>query len=252
MATHKQKQFGGTNLFNMQVNLFALIVTAILVFICMRFLTLLPEQYYFGFAKMVNPYGTSEFLVTPPSVSPDEYAALLERNGYNEFARFEEPAEGGVAQPIDRDARQLEISEQIIAAGQFNFWIAFLLKMTPPFLVGYFLFFVWKEDAILAVPTGAAFTAFLLCWPVILLWEQAVYGVWDKQRYLFIVLYLAYILLYYHLARLGCIASKLTLQAGFVRKGKIEIDWGKIVSSLLSTGVTAGITWIVTMAIAKA
>ena len=124
--------------------------------------------------------------------------------------------------------------------------------MLPPFLVGYFLYFVWKEDANLAVPAGAALTAFLLSWPVVILWEQAVLDVWDKQRYLFVVLYLAYIVLYYHLARLGCITSKLTLQAGFVRQSPIEIDWGKIISSLFSTGVTAGITWIVTMAIAKA
>jgi hypothetical protein len=124
--------------------------------------------------------------------------------------------------------------------------------MLPPFVVGYFLFFVWKEDAMLAVPTGAALTAFLLCWPVIVLWEQAVFDVWDKQRYLFVVLYFAYIVLYYHLARLGCITSKLTLQAGLARKGSVRIDWGKIVTSLLSTGVTAGVTWVVTMAIAKA
>jgi len=252
MATSRQKQFGIANLFNTKINLSALLVAAILVFICMRFLTLLPEQYYFGFAKMVDPYGTNEFLVTPPSISHDEYAELLERNSYSEFSRFEEPIEGGETQPIDHDTQQLAITEQIIAAGQFNFWVALLLKMAPPFLVGYFLFFAWKEDAMLAVPTGAALTAFLMCWPVVLLWEQAVYGAWDKQRYLFIVLYLTYILLYYHLARLGCIISKLTLQAGFVRESKIEIDWGKTISSLFSTGVTAGITWIVTIAIAKA
>ena len=245
-------RFSATRLFNAKVNLSALVVAAILVFIGVRFLTLLPEQYYFGFAKMVDPYSTSAFLVAPPSVSAEAYTELLERNDYSEFARYEELDEGGDAQRIDDDARQLEITEQIIEAGQFNFWIALLLKMVPPFLVGYFLFFVWKEEAMLAVPTGAALTAFLLSWPVVLLWEQAVYGVWDRQRYLFIVLYLAYILLYYHLARLGCITAKLTLDAGFVRKGKIEIDWGKTISSLLSTGVTVGVTWVVTIAIAKA
>lgn len=245
-------RFRATRLFNAKVNLSALVVAALLVFIGVRFLTLLPEQYYFGFAKMVDPYGTSAFLVTPPSVSAEEYTELMERNDYSEFARYEEPEEGGDAQRIDHDARQLEITEQIIEAGQFNFWTALLLKMVPPFLVGYFLFFVWKEDAMLAVPVGAALTAFLLCWPVVLLWDQAVYDVWGRQRYLFIVLYLAYILLYYHLARLGCIIAKLTLEAGFVRKGKIEVDWGKVISSLLSTGVTAGVTWVVTIAIARA
>lgn len=252
MAKSKQKQGGFKNMFHARINLSALLVAAILVFIGIRFLTLLPEQYYFGFAKMVDPYRTHEFLVTPPSISHDEYSALLKRNGYSEFARFEEPDNNGEMKPIDHDAKQLDITEQIIDAGQFNFWIALLLKMLPPFLVGYFLYFAWKEDSMLAVPTGAALTAFLMCWPVILLWDQAVYGVWDKQRYLFLVLYLTYILLYYHLARLGCIISKITMQAGFARQGKIEIDWGKSISSLFSTGVTAGITWIVTIAIAKA
>lgn len=252
MATPIQKRFRGPNLWNTKISLSAVIVAAILVFVSVRFLTLLPDQYYFGFAKMVDPYSSSEFLVTPPSVSAEEYEALLEQNGYSEFARFEEQEDGGEVQPIDHDSRQLAITEKIIEAGQFHFWIALLLKMLPPFVVGYFLFFVWKDDAMLAVPTGAALTAFLLCWPVIVLWEQAVFDVWDKQRYLFIVLYLAYIVLYYHLARLGCIFSKLTLQAGLVRKGSVRIDWGKIVTSLLSTGVTAGVTWVVTMAIAKA
>ncbi|HUU73691.1 MAG TPA: hypothetical protein VMW70_13770 [Burkholderiales bacterium] len=252
MATPVQKRFSSPNFWNAKVNLSALVVAAILVFVCVRFLTLLPEQYYFGFAKMVDPYGSSEFLVTPPSVSPEEYEALLERNGYSEFARFEEPEEGSGVQPIDHDSQQLVITEQIIEAGQFNFWIALCLKMLPPFVVGYFLFFVWKEDAVLAVPTGAALTAFLLCWPVVVLWEQAVFDVWDRQRYLFIVLYVAYIVLYYHLARLGCITSNLTLKAGLVRKGSVRIDWGKIVTSLVTTSVTAGVTWVVTMAIAKA
>ncbi len=252
MAILEQEQFSIKNLFNIKINLSALIVATILIFICIRFLTLLPEKYYFGFAKMVDSSVTHEFIVTPPSITNDEYLALLERNGYNEFSRFIEPAEGSNTQLINHDERQLEITEQIIAAGQFNFWIAFLLKMLPPFVVGYFLFFIWKEDAMFAVPTGAALTAFLMSWPVILMWDQVVYQVWDKQHYLFIVLYLAYILLYYHLARLGCIIAKFTFQAGFVRDSKIELDWGKAISSLISTGVTTGITWIVTMAIAKA
>jgi hypothetical protein len=252
MTTGKRTQPNIASMFDTKVNLPALIVATILVFLCVRLLTLLPDQYYFGFAKMVDPYGTNEFLVTPPSISHDEYAALLKRNGYGEFSHFEESTENGEIQPIDHSARQLAITEQILAAGQFNFWTALLLKMLPPFLVSYFIYLVWKEDAMLAAPTAAALTAFLLCWPVVLLWEQAVHEAWDKQRYLFIVLYLTYILLYYHLARLGCIASKLTLQTGIAHNSKIEIDWGKTISSLLSTGVTAGITWIVTMAIAKA
>lgn len=247
----------GDGFWQWEVNVPLLAIAVLATVIGAKVLTLLPEQYYFGFAKLVGFNGGQEFLVTPPLVERERYGEILDQAGYIGYGGFVEKSTDPDAPPTavsdqERKARISAINDQITAAGRHHFWSSLALKMAPPFVVGLLMFAVVKQRATRVAPLGAGIAAFLLAWPVIALWDTVVSYGWTRQRYLFFILYVAYIALYYHLARLGSYAASALVRIGVLRAGQVEIDLGKIVSSLISTGITVAVTWVITTSIARA
>ncbi len=242
----------GSKLLEKKVSISGLLFAAVLTLVLVKSLSLLPERYYFGFAKSIAPYSENNFLISPPHVSPERYGEILEKHDYRDYyAYLEYDSNATEAEKKAYKSKVKEINSEIIAEGAYRFWTALFLKILPPFVCGFLCFFIWKQEAFIAAPMGASLTAFLLCWPVISLWDIAVYESWREQKYLFFLLYLAYIFLYYSTARLGCALGKLAHAVGFVKASKPELDLGKLLSNLISTGITVAITWIVTTAISK-
>lgn len=237
-----------------QVNVPLLGIAIFLTVLGVKSLTLLPDAYYFGFSKIIGWHNTSDFLIHPPVVGDQEYGKILEKYGHRGWEGF--VSEGTDGSPVELPEAEQErrinaINEEIERAGRHHFWTSLGLKMAPPFFVGLLMFVFLKERAITVAPLGAGTAAFMLAWPVIALWDNVVSLDWSHQRYMFFILYVAYVALYYHLGRLGCYAANFLLRTGVLKASKLEIDLGKIFSSLISTGITVVITWVVTTSIAQ-
>ena len=245
---------GKSRFWEWEVNVPLLGIAILLTVLGAKTLTLLPEAYYFGFTKIVGWHNTSDFLVHPPVVGDQEYGAILEKYGHRGWEGFvEEGADGSPVEIPQAEQQQRidAINQEIKQAGQHHFWTSLALKMTPPFIVGLLMFAFLKERAITVAPLGAGIAAFLLAWPVIALWDNVVSLSWSHQRYMFFILYVAYIALYYHLGRLGCYSANFLMRTGILKASKLEVDLGKIFSSLISTAITVAITWTVTTSIAQ-
>ncbi|WP_298441920.1 hypothetical protein [uncultured Ferrimonas sp.] len=239
-------------LFALQVNLSGLFTALATTVILMQLLTLLPAQYYFGFAKLVDS-DSSPFLISPPYVESEPYQQLLQEKGISAWGggmdKNGEWIELGEAPTAERIK---QLNNAIVEQGQPRFWSSLLLKGLPPLLAGFLLYFLWREQAHIAVPVGAGLAALSHSWPVILLWDWVVSAAWSQQQSLFMVLYMLYVLLYFHLARLGVMLAEFCLEKGLIKNSQFQIDLGKTMSSLVTTGITVGITWFVTTAIARA
>jgi len=237
-----------------QVNVPLLGIAVVLTVLGAKSLTLLPDAYYFGFSRIVGIDNDSAFLVTPPVIGHEEYGEILRKNGYSAFEGFvsgEDNASPVELSEAEQERRIRAINEDIKQAGRHHFWTSLSLKMAPPFIMGLLMFVFLKERAISVAPLGAGIAAFMLAWPVIALWDNVVSLDWSHQRYMFLLLYVAYVALYYHLGRLGCYAANTLLRAGVLKASRMEVDLGKILSSLISTGITVTITWVVTTSIAQ-
>jgi len=149
------------------------------------------------------------------------------------------------------DEQLLDLNREITASGKFNLWIALLLKLLPPFLAGFLCYVVWKYEALIAAPIGAALVAFILCWPMIVMWENVVIDPdIDRKRNLFMGLYIAYVAMYYFVAKFGTQAARLAVDSKLVKVSGPSIDIWKLASSLVGAIITTIITLTVTEVLA--
>jgi len=89
-----------------------------------------------------------------------------------------------------------------------TFWrylLSALIRIAPIFLLalGYGLYYGRIE--INSISFGGAIAAFLLVWPIILLWDNVVQSKWQEYKALFIALYVAYIITFALIARTGAL-----------------------------------------------
>lgn len=305
-------------IFGQQVNISALFFALLLTFFFVKLLSLLPEKYYFSFAKVVDASSTSAFIVEAPGVSLDRYCEILRKKDFIKGAKYEYVADGGngpecnvikpepvntsppenpanqtmenqtpdqapdLAQdstqstvpqatesqaqnPVPEEEReepevseesdftpeqQEEISVTIRQDGQYFFWLALALKMLPAFVAGFVTYLVFKEDSFLAAPLGIAILAFLLCWPVIALWNSVASADFTGQKNLFFALYASYVAMYYALARLGALSAEVSQKYSLIKTGGWELDVGKVVSTFVASSLTTGLMYLMTQTLA--
>ena len=145
-----------------------------------------------------------------------------------------------------------EIQAAILAQDKYLFWPAVLLKMAPAF-VGAFLIGLWRpERAIFDAPIAAGVVAFLFCWPIIALWDVIVASEWKSLRPQFLALYLSYVLAYFFSARLGVTAAIWAKKSRVSEGVRANLDFGKIVATLLTTLITTSATALITWSFANA
>jgi hypothetical protein len=140
----------------------------------------------------------------------------------------------------------------IMTGDRYLFWPALLLKLVPPFLAGFMTGLFWRERAIFDAPVAAGVVAFLFCWPVIVLWDNVVATEWNDKRGLFYGMYVAYVLSYYFVCKLG---AQLALKAAAVNLPEavtMQIEWNKILATCLTTFLTSAATAALTWSFANA
>ncbi len=106
---------------------------------------------------------------------------------------------------IDKQQARATIFKEMATAGLNSYLAAVAIRLAPVILFGLAFGFVFGRAEFTSTSMAAAFTAFLLSWPLILLWDQLVNSQWQDQRPLFIVFYGIYILSFFLTARMGAV-----------------------------------------------
>lgn len=95
------------------------------------------------------------------------------------------------------------VSTEIFKAGLHNYVIAILVRVLPVLLFGFIAGLIFGRSEIFSIALAGAFAAFLLSWPVILLWDTVVQSSWASQKNLFLIFYALYVISFFFTARVG-------------------------------------------------
>jgi hypothetical protein len=106
---------------------------------------------------------------------------------------------------VDKEQARATIFRELAAAGFKDYIIAVVVRILPVILFGLAFGFVFGRKEFTSTSLAAAMTAFLLSWPLILMWEQLVNWQWQDQRPLFIAFYGIYILSFFLTARMAAV-----------------------------------------------
>jgi hypothetical protein len=106
-------------------------------------------------------------------------------------------------EPVERkEARQL-IFRQISTAGLNDYLISVGVRLLPVIVFGFFMGLIFGARELHSIALAAALAAFLLSWPLILMWDKLVSYQWQDQRPLFTLFYAVYILSFFVTARMS-------------------------------------------------
>ncbi len=123
---------------------------------------------------------------------------------------------------IDQKQARATIFREMAAAGLHDYLAAVGVRLLPVILFGLVFGFVFGRAEFTSTSLAAAMTAFLLSWPLILMWEQLVTGPWQSQRQLFIVFYAVYVLSFFFTARMAAVFGAWMRQRTMPDTGSIE------------------------------
>jgi hypothetical protein len=118
-----------------------------------------------------------------------------------------------------------------------NYVVAILVRLAPVLIVGLLLGIIFGQSEVLAVGVAGALAAFLLSWPLMLMWDRLVQSSWQDKKTTFLLFYAAYIAAFFITARASAlIGAKVREQTGIGRGidaataggEAAEIGWGRI------------------------
>ena len=107
------------------------------------------------------------------------------------------------AEPMEKEAARRLIFQELIKDGLNNYIVATLIRLAPVLLVGLVLGFVFGRDEMFSASFAGAFAAFLLTWPIMLMWDTLVQSTWHDKKLIFIAFYTVYIISFFLTARVG-------------------------------------------------
>ena len=93
--------------------------------------------------------------------------------------------------------------EAVLKGGIANYGIAIAVRIIPVLLFGFVLGIIFGRYEFFSISLAGAFAAFLLSWPVILLWDTVVQSSWHEKKNIFLIFYLLYISAFFLTARVG-------------------------------------------------
>ncbi len=102
---------------------------------------------------------------------------------------------------IDLSADASSIDKAIVSEGIFPYVTAILIRISPVLVFGIFIGLIFGTKEIGSAAVTAALSAFLLAWPVILMWDRVVSYNWQGKRDIFIAMYILYVLSFFFIAR---------------------------------------------------
>ncbi len=232
-----------------EVNLVQVGLSVVFVLLLTKALAFLPGVYYFSFTKAIGEDDVNPFLIQPKSVSLEKYHKYIK-----EAAAKSSNESVDEINPYDVDINTEEqkvVEKKIQSEPEYKCTAALFFKLLPPFTVGFISIFFFQQSAYKSIPVGAALTAFILCWPVILLWDKIAPGTsYEDNKNLFIILYVTYIALYYHAAKFGCALAGKCHQR-LVDNSTFKLEWGKAFVPMVYGSISSFVILIINETIAK-
>jgi len=115
------------------------------------------------------------------------------------------------------DALQQVVFTELSVAGLRDYAAAVLIRLAAVLLFGIVAGLAFGRHEFLSISVAAALAAFLLSWPLMLMWENLVDPRWNDQRPLFLVFYGIYVLSFFFTARFGAVIGAL-IRRGLMRR----------------------------------
>jgi hypothetical protein len=117
------------------------------------------------------------------------------------------------------DELQQMVFSELSAAGLRDYAASALIRLAAVLLFGIAAGIAFGRHEFVSISVAAALAAFLLSWPLMLMWENLVDPRWNDQRPLFLVFYGVYILSFYFTARFGAVIGAL-IRRGVMRRSE--------------------------------
>jgi hypothetical protein len=105
--------------------------------------------------------------------------------------------------PASREAEQQIILEEINKFSLNDYVISALIRLMPVFMLGLLVGAVAGQAELLSISVAGGLSAFLLSWPVMLLWDTVVTPAWSTKKPTFLTFYAVYVIAFFLMARSG-------------------------------------------------
>lgn len=145
-----------------------------------------------------NAYGASAIA----SGVTDHYAGSI-KQAAGEMLRTKF-ADAGIKPIEPKEAKELIFSE-LVKDGLFNYVVATIVRLLPVLVFGIVLGFIFGRQELFSTSFAGAMAAFLLTWPIMLMWDRVVQGSWHDQKEMFLIFYCVYIISFFLTARVGAL-----------------------------------------------
>jgi hypothetical protein len=101
----------------------------------------------------------------------------------------------------DREQVQRQLFSEVSRFSWPNYVIGILLRLTPVLLVGFVLGLLVGRREAFSIALAGGLAAFLLSWPMILMWDNVVAPKWHDKELWFLALYVNYAVAFFFTAR---------------------------------------------------
>jgi hypothetical protein len=143
--------------------------------------------------------------------------------------------EGLRREGIDPERDRREVDGIVRAAGLPSYLLSIAIRLAPVILFGLAIGLIFGPAEINSAALAAGLAAFLLAWPVILMWDRVVSWSWQDKRALFLALYALYVLAFYLAARVAADLGAL-LRARFVAAAPEAAAGGVVAGEAVAVG----------------
>lgn len=100
-----------------------------------------------------------------------------------------------------KEANRKIVFDQINRFSWKNYVVSILVRLMPVFLFGLIIGAIAGRAELFSIALAGGLAAFLLSWPLMLVWDRLVQGIWSDKRSLFFSLYAIYIVSFFFTAR---------------------------------------------------
>lgn len=227
----------GFEILQAHIGVAALILSALLTFAGVKLTSLLPDKLYFSYSKVVDNAATSPFLISiPPYISPDQLCDVLKSHSEIKQLQCNQNSSQDNAPTSEAYDDEVKIANHAVfeAAQRDGFFysiVGYLIRLLAPLLAGFVIGRIYGLEDLIAAPFGAALAAFILCWPVIVLWDRVVSTDFINHYSEFITLYVLNMIAFFYVARIGCIlGAQMKVHGPVIRLNLSKIIEGVIIA----------------------
>lgn len=141
----------------------------------------------------------------------------------------------------DATAEKQRVLGEILRESYVNYIISIVVRLLPVMVFGLILGFAFGKRELMSIATAGALSAFLLSWPLMLLWDRLVQSSWADKKPTFLTFYVLYIISYYFTARAAGVVGARFRGATTGASGAVPGDEPGEVASLTWREVVANI-----------